>query len=92
MRSARRQPPGDPIAERADDPSHDCPSADGDGRPATACRRHSGDGDSSLELRVYLPRRAWWLTVTRERATRVEFRGSSNADDGRDQIAAPSVL
>jgi hypothetical protein len=45
---------------------------------------------STIELRLYLPRRAWHFTFTRKRATPVESRGIVQTDDC-DQIAAPSV-
>lgn len=68
------------------------PSGVGDRRPPTACRRRGGDDGSTIELRLYLPRRAWHFTFARERTAPVEFRDIGQTDDDRDQIAAPSVL
>ena len=81
MGPAHWQTPDDPIAERA-----------GDRRPATAHRGRGDDHGSTIELRLYLPRRAWHFAFTRERATPVELRDIVQTDDDRDQIAAPSVL
>jgi hypothetical protein len=92
MRPAHWQTPDDRIAERAGDRTHHCASAVGDRRPATARRGRGDDHGSTIELRLYLPRRAWHFTFTRKRATPVEFRDIVPTDDDRDQIAAPSVL
>jgi hypothetical protein len=58
MGPAHWQTPDDRIAEPA-----------GDRRPAAASRRHGDDHGSAIELRLYLPRRAWHFTFTRKRAT-----------------------
>ena len=92
MRPAHWQTPDDRIAGRAGDRTRHCRSAVGGRRPPTACRRRGGDDGSTIELRLYLPRRAWHFTFTRKRAATVEFRGIVQTDDDRDQIAAPSVL
>ena len=62
------------------------PSGVGVGRPPTPCRRRGGDDGSTIELRLYLPRRTWHFTVTRKRMAPVE-----QTDDDRDQIAAPAA-
>ena len=81
MGPTRWQTPDDRIAEAA-----------GDRWPAAASRGRGDDHGSAIELRLYLPRRAWHVTFSRKRATPVEFRGMVQTDDDdRDQIAAPSV-
>jgi hypothetical protein len=80
MEAAHWQTPDDGIAERA-----------ADRRPVTARRRRGDDHSSTIELRLYLPRRAWQFTFTRKRATHVEFRHIVHTGDDRNQIAAPSV-
>ena len=80
------------FAERAGDRTHHCASAVGDRRPDTARRRRGGDDGSTIELSLYLPRRAWHFTVTGKRTARVAFRGIVQTDDDRDQVAAPSGL
>jgi hypothetical protein len=92
MRPAHWQTPDDRIAELAGDRTHHCPSAVGDRRPPTASRGPGDDDGSTIELRLYLPRRAWWFTFTRKRAAAVELRRIVQTDDDSDQIAAPSVL
>jgi hypothetical protein len=67
------------FAALAGDPTHHCASA-------------VGDDGSTIELRLYLPRRAWRFTFTRKRTAAVEFRGIVQADDDRDQIGAASGL
>ena len=91
MGPAYWQTPDDRIAGRAGDRTRHCPSAAGDRRPAPASRGHGDDHGSAIELRLYLPRRAWHFTFTRKRATPVELRGIVQIDDDRDQIAAPTV-
>jgi hypothetical protein len=92
MGHAHWQTPDDRIPGRAGDRTRHCPSGVGDRRTPTACRRRGGDDDgSTIELRLYLPRRAWHFTFTRKRRAPVEFRGIMQTDDDRDQIAAPTV-
>jgi len=91
MGPAHWQTPDDRIAGRAGDRAHHCPSAVGNRRPATTCRTRGEEDGSAIELRLYVPRRDWHFTSTRERAAPVEFRGIVQTDDDRDQIAAPSV-
>jgi hypothetical protein len=74
------------FAERAGDRTHHCASAVGDGQPDTARKRRGHDGGSTIELRPYLPRRAWHFTVTRKRMAPVE-----QTEYDRDQIAAPAA-
>jgi hypothetical protein len=86
MGPAYWQTPDDRIAGRAGDRTRQCPSGVGDRRTPTACTRRGGDDGSTIELRLYVPRRAWHFTVTRKRTAPVE-----QTDDDRDQIAAPAV-
>jgi hypothetical protein len=58
--------------------------------PAHCPSRRGGDS-SAIELRLYLPRRAWHFTFTRRRAAPVAFRGIGQTNDDRDQVAARSV-
>jgi hypothetical protein len=74
------------FAERAGDRTHHCASALGDRQPDTAHKRRGHDDGSTIELRLYLPRRAWHFTVTRKRTAPVE-----QTDDDRDQVAGPAV-
>ncbi|PXW99868.1 hypothetical protein [Mycolicibacterium moriokaense] len=92
MGPAHWHTPDDRIAERPGDRTHHYASAVGDRRPATACKKRGGDDGSTIEVRLYLARRAWHFTVTRKRATPVDFRGIVQTDVGRDQIAPPPVL
>ena len=91
MGAAHWQTPDDRIAEPAGDRTRHCPPADRR-RLATGYRNHHDDDGSTIELRLYLPRRAWHFTFTRKPAAPVEFRGIVRTDDDRDQVAAPSVL
>jgi hypothetical protein len=63
-----------------------------DDRIAAAPRGPGVDHGSAIELRLYLPRRAWHFTFTRKRAAAVEFRGIVQTDADLEQVAAPSVL
>jgi hypothetical protein len=92
MGPAHWQTPDERIAGRSGDRTRHCLSEVGDRPPPTACRRRGGDDGSTIELRLYLPRRAWQFTFTRKRKAPVEFRGIVQTDDDRDQIAAPSGL
>jgi hypothetical protein len=67
------------------------PSEVGDRRSPTACRTRGDDDGPAIELRLYLPRRAWHFTFTRKRTAPVAFRGIVQTDDDRDQVAAPAV-
>jgi len=67
------------------------PSEVGDRRPPTAFRTRGDDDGPAIELRLYLPRRAWHFTFTRKRTAPVAFRGIVQTDDDRDQVAAPAV-
>jgi hypothetical protein len=54
--------------------------------------RFAEQGGSTIELRLYLPRRAWQFTFTRKRTAAVDFGGIVQTDDYRNQIATPSDL
>jgi hypothetical protein len=92
MGPAHWQTPDERIAGRKGDRTRHCPSEVGDRRPPTACRRRGGDDGSAIELRLYLPRRAWHFTFTRKRTAPVAFGGILQTDDDRDQVAARPVL
>ena len=79
------------FAELAGDRTHHCASTVGDCRPPAAGRRRGDDDGSTVELRLYLPQRAWHFIVTRNRLAPVAFRSTVQTDD-RDQIAASSGL
>jgi hypothetical protein len=79
------------IAGRPGDRTRHCPSGVGDRRPPTACRRRGGDDSSTIELRLYLPRRSWHFTFTRKSTAPVAFRAIVQTDDDRDQVAARAV-
>jgi hypothetical protein len=91
MGPAHWQTPDDRIAGRAGDRPRHCRSGVGDRRPPTACRKRDHDDGSTIEVRLYLPRRAWHFTFTRRRTAPVAFRGIVQSGDDRDQVAARSV-
>ena len=91
MRPAHWQTRDERVAARPGGRTPRCPSGVGERRPATAYGSGRGGDSSAIELRLYLPRRAWHFTFTRKRTAPVAERGIVATDDDRDQIAAPFV-
>jgi hypothetical protein len=92
MGPAHWQSPDERTAGRSGDRTRHCPSGVGGRRPPAACKKRGGDDGSTIELRLYLPRRAWQFTFTRKRTAPAEFRGIVQTNGDRDQTAAPSGL
>ena len=92
MRTADWPTPDDHVAELAGDQTHNCPSAVAHRpRAGAACGKSRHDDGSPIELRLYLPHRAWRFTLPRNRAAHVTFRDIIRDNDDRDQIATSSV-
>jgi hypothetical protein len=92
MRTADGPKPDDHVAEPGGDQTLTCPAAVADRPPAgAACDQSRHDDGSTIELRLYVPRRAWRFTLTRNRAARVTFLDIIRDNDDHDPIATPSV-
>jgi hypothetical protein len=93
MRTADWPTPDDLVAEPAGDQTttaHRPSWIEHD--PALRAARNRDDDGATIELRLYLPRRAWRFTVTRIRVAPVSFRDIIRTDnDDHETIPSPSL-